>query len=749
MEINFPLIKLRDYQQEPWDKIFVEGVKKLSLEWHRRCGKDLFCLNAQIAYAMLNKGNHWYILPETQQVRNSIWEGITSEGTKYLDFIPQELIHKVDNQSMKIYLKDPDCPTKSGSIISFLGGDRYDKRVGAGLKSCVISENSLQKPNLYNLAIEPILKETDGLIMFNFTPRGSNHATIMHDFLMNHPDYYASTLTIRDTGIVDEADLAEERERGKPEELIQQEYYCSREGANFGSYYGDMLNQYKAHIGNYSYDSGYPVHTLWDLGISDQMAIWFIQFIGRDIYVIDYYENSNYALGHYASVLLGKGYMYAMHHLPHDGNQRQMTSDERAATIQQQLKNLGVSPIKIHPKRMDIYGAIQRVRTFLSRTYFNDSKEVMEGHEALKQYQREWDEGRQVFRNTPLHNWCCLIAGTPIEMDRGIKNIEDINIGDKVRLSDKVTSLVTRAGYVKDSETIEFTLRNNRRIECSPEHKMFTTRGLVRADNLCYSDIISTREMPIWTQLLLTSTKLQEEVILITKELGIGCGSSVVSILLRLVVSYLCCTGSCIGVVAINLKRTLWMAISQTLSLQTGQREQGTQGEAVATESLNCSTIELSMKQKKGIGSQSNTGSCTDTCGLSIMDQSQKDISSTIKTETKKTTVSKISNYLRLLTIQSYMRKQMSGLEAKKTKTNYDKLTVNGGQIIEIERKKKLQPVYDITVEGHHCYFANGLLTSNSHGADAFSILPMVESQATRKASVGARPYQGSIRIKI
>jgi len=409
MEINLPLIELRDYQQEPWDKVFVDGIKKLSLEWHRRAGKDLFCLNVQIAYAMLNLGNHWFVLPEAQQVRNAIWEGITSEGVKYLDFIPKEMIHKMDNQQMKIYFKDPKDQTKAGSIISFLGGDRYDKRVGAGLKSVVISEHSLQKPNLYNLAIEPMLKETNGLAMFNFTPRGVNEATKMHDFLAGEPHYYASTLTIKDTGVVKEEDLAEERKRGKPEELIQQEYYCSREGANFGSYYGDMLKQYKKHKGNYSYDSGYPVHTLWDLGISDQMAIWFVQFIHKDIYVIDYYENSNYALGHYASVIQGKGYMCAMNHLPHDGNQRQMTSGERAVTVQQQLKNLGVYPIKIHPARRDIYGAIQRVRSFIPRCYFNEET-TMEGYEALKQYQREWDEKRQIFKNTPLHNWASHAA---------------------------------------------------------------------------------------------------------------------------------------------------------------------------------------------------------------------------------------------------------------------------------------------------------------------------------------------------
>lgn len=405
IEIQLPVIKLRDYQKPIWDRWFKERTRMMSLEWARRHGKDLFSLNIMIAEAMIDVGNYWHILPESQQIRNAIWEGVTADGQKYLDCIPEVLIHHVDNQSMKIYLRDPRYLSKAGSIISFVGGDRYDKRVGAGLKGAVISEFSLQKPNLYDLAVEPMLKETKGWVIFNYTPRGENHATKMHDWIATQPEYIASKITIADTRIVTEEDLRRERERGKPEEIIQQEYYCSREGSNFGSYYGDMLRQNKSKVGKYPHDPQYPVHTLWDLGISDQMAIWFIQLVQRELRIIDYYENSNYGLGHYASVLQGKGYLYAMHHLPHDGTKRQLTTAEMAVSVEQQLKNLGVRPIKIHERRMDLYGVIQKVRSIIPRCYFDDNENVMLGYEALKQYQREWDESRQIFKNTPLHNW--------------------------------------------------------------------------------------------------------------------------------------------------------------------------------------------------------------------------------------------------------------------------------------------------------------------------------------------------------
>lgn len=422
-KIKLPIVDLRDYQQRVWERLFKEDIKKSILIWHRRAGKDLFCLNYMIALAIKDTGNYWFILPESQQIRNAIWEGITKEGQKYLSFIPEELLYKKDNQSMKIYLKNPQNPDEAGSIISFVGGDRYDKRVGAGLKGCVISEYPLQKPNLYDLAIEPMLKETDGWVIFNGTPRGNNHAKDMYDFLQSKPNYLASLLTIEDTGVVDPVALEEERERGKPEELIQQEYYCSFEGAIFGSYYGDLLKKYISQVGDYNYDARFPVHTAWDLGVSDATAIWFFQFVENKIHIIDYYENNSYGLQHYVDRINSKGYLYARHHLPHDGNHRQLTATERALSIEQQLKNLGLVNITVHERTKDVYGDISAVRSLLSRCYFNKEK-TESGYEALKQYRREFDENRQRFKDTPLHDWTSHGA----DAFRIIPKVQNINI---------------------------------------------------------------------------------------------------------------------------------------------------------------------------------------------------------------------------------------------------------------------------------------------------------------------------------
>ena len=399
MEISLPILPLRDYQQKIWDKLIKDNIRRSFILMHRRAGKDVFCLQYLIQEAIDIPGNYWYILPQQNQVRRAIWEGITKDGVKYLSFIPEQVIEKVSDMEMKVYLKN-------GSIISFIGGDRYDTLVGAGIRGAVISEYALQRPNLYDLAIEPMLRETKGWVLFNTTPRGNNHAKDMFDFLtkeMNEgKSAYTCKLTVDDTGgIVTPEDIEEERRRGKPEELIQQEYYCSFAGAIQGAYYADMLNN--CPLGDYPYDERYPVHTMWDLGVSDTMAIWFVQFVDGTIRVIDYYENHTYGLGHYAGIVQDKKYRYAGHHLPHDGTHRQLTVDEKAQSIQNQLMRLGLENIDIVPRTTDVYGDIQAVRGILPLCRFDNKTKI--GYGCLRDYRREYDEKNRCFKETPLHDY--------------------------------------------------------------------------------------------------------------------------------------------------------------------------------------------------------------------------------------------------------------------------------------------------------------------------------------------------------
>lgn len=60
--------------------------------------------------------------------------------------------------------------------------------------------------------------------------------------------------------------------------------------------------------------------------MDDTTAIRFVQILGKEARLIDYYENNGKGLDHYAQILREKGYNYTMHYFPHDGNVRELAT---------------------------------------------------------------------------------------------------------------------------------------------------------------------------------------------------------------------------------------------------------------------------------------------------------------------------------------------------------------------------------------------------------------------------------------
>ena len=148
------------------------------------------------------------------------------------------------------------------------------------------------------------------------------------------------------------------------------------------------------------YDPASSVITSFDLGIGDSTAIWFAQFVGQEIHLIDYYENSGVGLDHYAKVLHEKGYHYESHILPHDVKVKELgTGKSRLET----LDNLGVRNIEIAPK-LSVDDGIQASRSMINKCWFDEEK-CERGIEALLQYRREFDEKLKSWRGRPLHDW--------------------------------------------------------------------------------------------------------------------------------------------------------------------------------------------------------------------------------------------------------------------------------------------------------------------------------------------------------
>jgi len=195
-----------------------------------------------------------------------------------------------------------------------------------------------------------------------------------------------------------------------PEEMIQQEYFCSFDAPFVGSYYGSQMLKAEKDgriLEDIPYDDKLPVHTWWDLGMDDSTTIVFVQQYGTEIRIIDYYENSGEGLPHYAKVLAGQvdggehraAYFYGSHLAPHDIEVRELGSGK---SRRETARGLGIKFTvgKMH----EVMDGIDAVRSLLGRCYFS-SKRAMRLIECLRQYRKKYDENNKVFLNHPLHDW--------------------------------------------------------------------------------------------------------------------------------------------------------------------------------------------------------------------------------------------------------------------------------------------------------------------------------------------------------
>jgi hypothetical protein len=338
------------------------------------------------------------MLPEAEQARKAIWNGIDREKRRIIDqAFPPELRKGKSEQEMRI-------EARNGSIWQLCGSDNYNSLVGSNPVGVVFSEWSLSKPSAWDY-IRPILAENGGWAMFVFTPRGRNHAMRTLEIARSNPTWFAQVLTVDDTSALTPAIIQEERDSGMDEDMIQQEYFCSFDAALQGSYYGKLLNlaQKEGRIGDYPQLDG-RVHMAWDIGRSDDTVIWFYQLerLAKDDYrprIIEGYATHGQHIDFYIDMLRARDYPYGLCWLPHDARERRLGQKR---TIEQQLRDAGFN-VRITPN-VSIDNGIAAARKTLLTAVWNEVP-CADGIEACRQYQRAWNEDLQMYSTQPLHDW--------------------------------------------------------------------------------------------------------------------------------------------------------------------------------------------------------------------------------------------------------------------------------------------------------------------------------------------------------
>lgn len=392
--------KARDYQQPFW-RAAKTGVKRFCLIWHRRAGKEVTCWNYMIKEAMKKVGTYYYFFPHFSQGRKVLWDGANKDGFKFLDYIPRELLFGHPNASeMKIWLKDLDG--RKGSLIQIVGTNNYDSIMGTNPIGCVFSEYSLQDPNAWQL-IRPILAENGGWAIFNFTPRGLNHAKELYDMALTNDQWFCQRLTADDTNAITSEQIDEERKAGMSEDYIQQEFYCSFTLGIEGSYYGKYIldSRNEGRIGNVRYDPSVPVHVAMDIGFGDSTAIVFYQLVGLEVHVVDYYEAQGLPFYHYAQVIQDRKYIYGKYFAPSDADAHHIST---GLSVKEVASALGLDLTILPSAHLPLENGIEAVRSIFKNIWI-DEKKCEKLIKALENYIKIYDEKNSVYKNRPLHNW--------------------------------------------------------------------------------------------------------------------------------------------------------------------------------------------------------------------------------------------------------------------------------------------------------------------------------------------------------
>lgn len=167
-----------------------------------------------------------------------------------------------------------------------------------------------------------------------------------------------------------------------------------------GSYYAKWLTKARmeGRIVRVYHEPELPVHTAWDLGYGDSTAIWFFQCSGKEIHLIDFYENSGEALTHYLKCLKEKEYSYGMHLVPHDAAVHEFSTG--LSRVEVARKN-GIVFTIVPNLEVDV--GIDAVRNILNRCWL-DSQKCSAGIKSLDTYRRAWNEKQGCWASNPLHN---------------------------------------------------------------------------------------------------------------------------------------------------------------------------------------------------------------------------------------------------------------------------------------------------------------------------------------------------------
>jgi phage terminase large subunit len=214
-----------------------------------------------------------------------------------------------------------------------------------------------------------------------------------------------------------------EKERHKYDWIWLGQLYINTEASVYGKWIEKARQEGRMRKG--LHDPALPVFTAWDLGYSDDTAIWWFQVAGNEVRLIDYHANHRQDMKYYAEQIYGREiinvvygengkimsynlgnviyerrtkYKYANHYAPHDAANKLLQAGGRS--VIDQLFEMGIKAFVVPATSQQ--NQIAGLRATIDISFF-DEEHCSEGIRCLKKYEfQEKDDG--TYSHAPKHD---------------------------------------------------------------------------------------------------------------------------------------------------------------------------------------------------------------------------------------------------------------------------------------------------------------------------------------------------------
>lgn len=362
---------------------------------HRRAGKSVALINEIIKRALQNTRafphpRYAYVGPSFAQTKDLIWGYVKH----YTASIP----------GCKISEGDLQLTLPNGATVNLYGGAAaYERMRGLYFDGIVLDEFSMLNPSVLSTVVRPCLADYRGWAVIAGTSNGDDHFHELKKKNQNDSSWDFYIIPVTQTDALHPDEVVEMCKDMSPEEYAR-EMLCSFDAPIAGAYYADLMNQCEAdgRICKVPHQPDQPVFTWWDLGINDDMPVWFVQRAGRELHVIDYEERTGLGLPQIWPIITGREpefarrakYNFGGHIMPHDVKARELGTGKTRFEIATNLS--GNVPVLVAPGVSPEDG-IEAVRSILPTVWFD--KDFTEGgRSALRNYHKN-EKGK------PVHNW--------------------------------------------------------------------------------------------------------------------------------------------------------------------------------------------------------------------------------------------------------------------------------------------------------------------------------------------------------